>query len=30
VLNLPRLTQRVVANSNADLPMNGGSSDQAE
>ena len=30
VLNLPRLPQGVVANSNADLPMNGGSSDQAE
>jgi hypothetical protein len=30
VLDLPRLPQRVVANSNADLPMNGGSSDQAE
>jgi len=28
VLNLPRLPQGVVANSNADLPMNGGSSDQ--
>ena len=30
VLDLPRLPQGVVANSNADLPMNGGSSDQAE
>jgi hypothetical protein len=30
VLNLPRLPQGVVANSNADLPMGGGSSDQAE
>ena len=30
VLNLPRLPQGVVANSNADLPMNGGSNDQAE
>ena len=27
VLDLPRLPQGVVANSNADLPMNGGSSD---
>ena len=27
VLDLPRLPQRVVANSNADLPRNGGSSD---
>ena len=30
VLDLTRLPQGVVANSNADLPMNGGSSDQAE
>jgi len=30
VLDLPRLPQGVVANSNADLPMNGGSNDQAE
>ena len=30
VLDLPRLPQGVVANPNADLPMNGGSSDQAE
>ena len=30
VLDLPRLPQSVVANPNADLPMNGGSSDQAE
>ena len=30
VLDLPRLPQGVVANSNADLPTNGGSSDQAE
>jgi hypothetical protein len=30
VLDLPRLPQRAVANPNADLPMNGGSSDQAE
>ena len=30
VLDLPRLPQGAVANSNADLPMNGGSSDQAE
>jgi hypothetical protein len=29
-LDLPRLLQDVVANPNADLPMNGGSSDQAE
>ena len=27
VLDLPRLPQGVVANPNADLPMNGGSSD---
>ena len=30
VLDLPRLPQGVVANSNADSPRNGGSSDQAE
>jgi hypothetical protein len=30
VLDLPRLPQCVVANSNADLPKNGGSGDQAE
>jgi hypothetical protein len=30
VLDLPRLPRGVVANPNADLPMNGGSSDQAE
>ena len=30
VLDLPRLPQSVVANPNADLPMNGGSSDQAK
>ena len=30
VLDLPRLPQGVVANPNADLPMNGRSSDQAE
>jgi hypothetical protein len=30
VLDLPRLPQGVVANPNAVLPMNGGSSDQAE
>ena len=30
VLNLPRLPQGVVAIPNADLPMGGGSSDQAE
>ena len=30
VLDLPRLPQGAVANPNADLPMNGGSSDQAE
>ena len=29
-LDLPRLPQGVLANSNADLPMNGGSGDQAE
>jgi hypothetical protein len=29
VLDLPRLPQGVVANSDADLPMNGESSDQA-
>ena len=30
VLDLPRLPQGVVANSNVDLPMNAGSNDQAE
>jgi hypothetical protein len=30
LLDLPRLPQGVVANPNADLPMNGGSSDQAK
>ena len=30
VLDLPRLPQGVVANPNADLPMNAGSNDQAE
>ena len=30
VLNLPRLPQGVVAKPNADMPTNGGSSDQAE
>jgi hypothetical protein len=30
VLDLTRLPQGVVANSNADLPMNGWSNDQAE
>ena len=30
VLDLPRLPRGVVANSNADLPMNGETSDQAE
>ena len=30
VLDLPRLLQGVVANPSADLPMNGGSSDQTE
>jgi hypothetical protein len=30
VLDLPRLPQGVVANPNADMATNGGSSDQAE
>jgi hypothetical protein len=30
VLDLPRLPQGVVAKPNADMPTNGGSSDQAE